>query len=142
MDIPVQITYRNMRPSDSVSLRIREEAAKLSRFYDRIERCHVLIEVPHRHHQWGDHYHIRVELGVPGNDIVVRHEPSARGRQADAGTGRTAKRQETAGAHKDIYVVIRDTFDVVRRRLEDHARCLRGDVKRHRRLEPVPVGTD
>jgi ribosome-associated translation inhibitor RaiA len=128
---PIQITYRNMRPSAAVSARVRAEAAKLKRYYNRLIDCRVLIEVPHRHHHWGDHYHLRVEVGVPGNDIVVRHEPSDRGPLADLGTGRAAKRQETAAPHKDIYVVIRDAFDIVRRRLEDHARRRRGDVKRH-----------
>ncbi|MBI2515547.1 MAG: ribosome-associated translation inhibitor RaiA [Opitutae bacterium] len=140
MNAPVSITYRNLRPSEAVTARVRNEVAKLEHYYERIISCHVLIEVPHRHHHWGDHYHIRVELGVPGNDIVVRHEPSDRGRQADIGTGRLTKSQETAAAHKDIYVLIRDVFDIVRRRLEDHARRQRGDVKRHSQARvPLPV---
>lgn len=134
MNAPIQITYRNMQPSAAVTARVRAEVAKLDHYYNHIINCRVLIEVPHRHHLWGDRFHIRVELGVPGNDIVVRHEPSDRGHQADLGTGRAAKRTETAAPHKDIYVEIRDVFDVVRRRLEDHARRQRGDVKRHRNV--------
>jgi ribosome-associated translation inhibitor RaiA len=141
MDIPVQISYRNLQPSDAVSARVREEVGKLGRYYDRIERCHVVIEVPHRHHRWGDHYHLRVTLSVPGNDIVVVHEPSDRSRLAAEGAVRSAKSRETAGAHTDMYVVIRDVFDTVRRRLEDHSRRLRGDVKRHRRADLMPLGT-
>lgn len=140
MNAPVSITYRNMQPSAAVTARVRAEAAKLERYYNHIISCRVLIEVPHRHHQWGDHYHIRVELSVPGNDVIVRHEPSDRGHQADLGTGRAVKREETGAPHKDIYVVIRDVFDIVRRRLEDHARRQRGDVKRHQDANvPLPV---
>lgn len=36
MELPVQITYRNMEPSDAVTARIEAEAAKLDTFFDRI----------------------------------------------------------------------------------------------------------
>lgn len=33
--------------------------------------------------------------------------------------------------YKDLYVCIRDAFAAARRRLEDYARIMRGDTKRH-----------
>ena len=36
MQIPLQVTFRDMPPSDAVESRIREKADKLGRFYDRI----------------------------------------------------------------------------------------------------------
>jgi hypothetical protein len=69
--------------------------------------------------------HIRVELSLPGEDMVVSHEPSP-----DA-TARSAshKSNEVDSRHKDAYVAIHEAFDVARRRLEDVARRQRGDVK-------------
>jgi ribosome-associated translation inhibitor RaiA len=36
MQIPLQISFRNMDPSPAVEERIRKKAAKLQRFHDRI----------------------------------------------------------------------------------------------------------
>lgn len=38
-------------------------------------------------------------------------------------------------AHEDVYVAIRDAFNFAGRRLEDHARKIRGQVKRR---QPQP----
>jgi ribosome-associated translation inhibitor RaiA len=76
MILPVQITFRNMPPSDAVAARVQEEAEKLDEFYRRITSCRVIVEIPHRHHTLGEQFHVRIELGVPGGEIVVRHEPS------------------------------------------------------------------
>ena len=73
----------------------------------------MLFEAPNRRHREGSLYHIRVDLKVPGREIVVKRDPSEH------------------HAHEDIYVAVRDCFDAVRRQLEDHARRLRGDIKTH-----------
>jgi hypothetical protein len=39
MQIPLQISFRNMDPSPAIEARIREKAAKLERFHDRIIGC-------------------------------------------------------------------------------------------------------
>ena len=36
MQIPLQITFRDMEPSAAVEASIREKAAKLDQFYDQI----------------------------------------------------------------------------------------------------------
>src|SRR5689334_5915496 len=73
---PLQITFRHMPPSDAVASRIRAEAAKLNRYYRRITGCQVVVEAPHQHHKRGCAFHIRVELGLPREKIVIRHTPS------------------------------------------------------------------
>jgi hypothetical protein len=69
--------------------------------------------------------HVRIELAVPGEDVIVNHEP------APDTTARSASRKsdEPDGRHKDAHVAIHDAFDAARRRLEDLARRQRGDVK-------------
>lgn len=130
---PVQITYRTMQPSSAVTERIEAEAAKLDRYFPRIESCRVVVEAPPRHHRSGDLFHIRIELAVPGTDIVVRHEPSLHRALVRGHATRSSKHDEVHARHKDVYVSIRDAFKAARRQLEDHARRLRGDVKLHRR---------
>src|SRR5512140_3645161 len=76
MILPVQITFRNIPPSDAVAARVQEEAEKLDEFYRRITSCRVIVEIPHRHHTLGEQFHVRIKLGVPGGEIVVQHEAS------------------------------------------------------------------
>jgi len=117
MQIPLQISFRNMDPSPAIEERIRKKAAKLERFHNRIIGCSVVVEAPHRHQHKGKLYRVRVDVSVPGKDVVVdRAKP-------------------TDHAHEDVYVAIRDAFDAAARRLEDHARKMRGDVKNHVRPE-------
>jgi ribosomal subunit interface protein len=111
MQIPLQISFRNMDPSPAIEAVVREKAAKLDRFFERIVSCDVTIEAPHRHHHKGKLYKVRIDIGMPGNDVHVNQEGP--------------KNQ----AHEDVYVAIRDAFDAAVRQLEDHARKLRGDVK-------------
>lgn len=126
--LPVQTTFRHMEPSPAVVTRITAEARKLLRYFDCITHCRVIIFAPHRHHRRGRQYAIHLELGVPGETLAITHEPSTHVR-AEPLRGR--KRSDVPGSHKDIYVVIRQVFDSARRRLEDHARRARGDMKHH-----------
>jgi ribosomal subunit interface protein len=113
MLLPLQITFRHMDPSDAVAARIRERAEALERFFDRIVSCRVVVECQHPRRQQGNLFRVRVDLKVPGGEIVVGRDPEAH------------------HAHEDVYVAIRDTFDATRRLLEDHVRQGRGDVKLH-----------
>jgi ribosomal subunit interface protein len=104
MQIPVEITFKEIERSAAVEARIRELAAKLERVFDRVIRCDVMVETPHRHQQKGRQFHVRVRLTVPGGEIVASHDPG------------------TEEAHEDVYVALRDAFNAARRQLEDHAR--------------------
>ncbi|MGE5240074.1 MAG: HPF/RaiA family ribosome-associated protein [Bacteroidota bacterium] len=119
MKLPLQVVFRDMEASDAIEAAVRERAAKLERFYDYIMSCRVVIELHHRHHHQGNLYHVRVDLKVPGEEIVASRGPAEH------------------HAHEDVYVAIRDAFDAVLRRLEDYVRRRRGFVKAH---ETAPHG--
>ena len=131
MILPIQITFRNMDHSDAVEARIREEAAKLETFYEGIMSCRVMVEIPHHHRQRGNPVHIRIDLGVPGGELVIKHEPSLHKTIRKAEEDRFTKESELHGPHKDAYVAIRDAFKTARRELQDFARRQRGHVKVH-----------
>lgn len=122
---PVQISFRHMNAHPALEEEIRSRAAWLESFYPAIVGCRVLVEVPHRHRKRGRPLHIRIELSVPGEDVIVSHEPS----KDAAGQPARRKRDEVDGGHQDALVAIHEAFDVARRRLEDLARRQRGDVK-------------
>jgi cold shock CspA family protein/ribosome-associated translation inhibitor RaiA len=113
MQEPLRIAFRDMEAPIGVEEEIRERAADLERFYDRITSCSVVVEAHHHHHHQGRLYHIRIILVVPEREIVVRREPTEH------------------HAHEDLRVAIHDAFDAARRQLQDHARQMRGDVKPH-----------
>ena len=71
MQIPLQISFRNMDPSPAIEAVVREKAAKLDRFFERIVSCDVTIEAPHRHHHKGKLYKVRIDIGMPGKDVHV-----------------------------------------------------------------------
>jgi ribosome-associated translation inhibitor RaiA len=131
MELPVQIIYRNMEPSDAVTARIEAEAAKLDTFFDRITSCRVVVEPPHRHHKKGELFHVRIELGVPGTELIVSHEPSPHAHLSREEEAAISKHTEVHPEHKDLYVAVRDAFVVARRQLQDYIKRLRGEVKTH-----------
>jgi ribosome-associated translation inhibitor RaiA len=120
-----------MDVSPAVDQRIRDEVEALEHFFNRITSCHIVVEAPNRHHQQGREFCIRINLRVPGSEIVVNHEPSLHSVVAGSGVGEWEKHLETQPDHKDIYVAIRDAFAAARRQLEDYARVVRGDTKHH-----------
>jgi len=131
MILPLQISFRNMKPSEAVEARVREEVAKLETFYKGIMHCRVVVELPHRHHKSGDLYHVRIDMTVPGAEVVVKREPSLQTGLRQVDTEKQSKSYEAHPAHKDVFVVIRDAFKEARRQLQDYARRVRGQTKAH-----------
>lgn len=129
MILPVQVTFRNMPHSDLIEAMVHEEATALDRYYNHIMGCRVMIEAPHRHREEGEHHHVRIDLTVPGGEIVVKREPSLYPSQQDLQEEEFTKEREIERSHKHLQVAIREAFDTVRRRLQDYARRQRADVK-------------
>jgi cold shock CspA family protein len=130
--IPTQVTFRGLAQSDALEADVRERVAWLEQFYGGIVRCRVLVEVPHRHRQDGRHFHVRVEMTVPGGaPIVVSHEPSLHGPLKDVDESAHHKESDIESVHRYARVAVHEAFDAARRRLQDFAREQRGAVKTH-----------
>jgi cold shock CspA family protein/ribosome-associated translation inhibitor RaiA len=137
MILPVQVTFRNMEPSTPVEDWVREEAAKLDELYGHIVGCRVVIELPNRRRKSGSLHHVRIDLTVPGAELVVKRQPSLHSTIERTGGAESTKHLEVRVPHKDLRQAIDDAFKAMGRRLQDHARRERGDVKTH---EPMPQG--
>jgi cold shock CspA family protein/ribosome-associated translation inhibitor RaiA len=137
MENPLQITFRNMPPSAAIEDAIREKAAKMESYYDHIVGCHVVIEAPHRHHHKGKAYLVRIDLKVPGGELVINRGRNrlnaAKIRDPELAGKDLAENHEPSkhAAHEDLYVAIRDAFNAAGRKLQDYARRRRGEVKAH-----------
>lgn len=137
MKIPLQITFRHMAPSAAIEENIRDKAAKLDELHDGIMGCRVAVEAPHQHHHKGKAYVVRIDLTVPGGELVINREPKRLVPKKSNGAAEPEKEFTEShepskhAAHEDIYVAIRDAFNAAGRKLQDHARRRRGKVKVH-----------
>lgn len=105
---PVKIVIRDMPNSPAIESHIRKKAEKLAQFYNRINTFQVVIDIPQKHKRNGKLFSVRIDLTVPGRELVVN-------RKLD----------------QDVYVAIRDAFDALLRQLETYACKRRGEVKNH-----------
>jgi cold shock CspA family protein len=114
MQLPLEVRFHNLDHSDAVEAAVREAATKLERFADDIMSCRVTIEGgPHKHHQQGSLFAVRIDVRYAGGEVVASRDPSAH------------------HSHEDVHVAIRDAFNAARRQLQDRVRIRRGDVKPH-----------
>jgi ribosomal subunit interface protein len=111
MQSPVEITFRDFPPSPALSAHIEKRAAKLDTFFDRIVKCHVVIESPHRSSKGGQTFHVRIDMHVPGKQLVVS--------------------TNNGDAKEDPYAAIDDAFNDAERVLDGHAHHREPDTKTH-----------
>ncbi|MBL8317990.1 MAG: ribosome-associated translation inhibitor RaiA [Burkholderiaceae bacterium] len=110
MKLPVTIVFRDLQPVSAIEEDIRRRVAKFDQFVPDAMSCHVVIESEGNRHRHGQRYTVRIDVRVPGEQIVAGDH------HADA----------------DIALAVRGAFEAMVRRLEDYAQRRRGEVKPHR----------
>ena len=121
MQTPVEIDFQGMSGTPEVHASIEKHVAELEQRYGRVTACRVVLEGPGGHHRTGGLYEVNIRLDLPnGRELNV---------------GRTAQADERQA---DLSFAINDAFKHARRRLQDHVRRVRGQVKQH---ESQPTGT-
>jgi ribosome-associated translation inhibitor RaiA len=73
---PLQLTFRTMTHSDVLATHVGRRAEQLDTLYDRIFSCHVVVELSGHHHRRGDRYRVCINVGLPGHELLVNHDPS------------------------------------------------------------------
>jgi ribosomal subunit interface protein len=109
-----------MGASEALEANIREKVHKLEQFCDGITACRVVVESRHRNQHKGNLFQVRVDLTIPGRELVASRD------QADN------------HAHEDAYVAVRDAFEAVRRQLDKHVRSNRRGARVHNHVETRP----
>ena len=116
MDTPLEIVFHNMPSSLKLESDIRKRVDKLDRLYEHLVGCRVSVEQLHRRHQTGNLFDVHIDMHVPGDELVVSHEPHhARDKFADP----------------DVGIAVRNAFKAAERQLLDFKRKQRGEVKLH-----------
>jgi len=111
MAAQVRITFRDVSPSPAVAAHVERRSEKLEMFFDRMVSCHVMVEEPHRHKRQGKKFYVRIDMVVPGKELVVSRNPE--------------------DSKEDLHAAIDNAFDDAERVLEDHARQRQPDTKTH-----------
>lgn len=107
MPIPLRIVARKTLLSAAEKSVLVALTNGLETYYPRIVSCDVHVDGPGDHHRQG-FFCVRINLAVPSREIVISRRKSATLQEALA-----------------------NAFRAAGRRLEDHARRARGDIKRH-----------
>ncbi|TCS34742.1 ribosomal subunit interface protein [Paucimonas lemoignei] len=89
---------------------IRKRVAKLEKLCSDLLGCQVSVESEANKKQQGKLYRVRVDVTVPGSELVV---------------------DGSRTANEDAYVAVRDSFDAITRQVEEYVQRRRGDVKSH-----------
>ena len=106
MQVPLEISTRWIDLSPPLEAELRKRAGRLERHSDRITSCRIAVERPTgNHHQEGGPYRVRVDIMVPGSELV-----------ADK-------------SDEELYAAVRQAFDAAERQVETWSQRKRGDVK-------------
>lgn len=114
MDVMPEISFRHMPHDNHVEDLILDRIDQLEKFHHHLTSCRVVVEHQHPRRRFGNLYHVRIEMGVPGGgELVV-----SRARERDDG-------------HRDPVFAVNDAFRRAKRQLDEFQRVQAGDVKRH-----------
>ena len=109
----LNIDSRNFEITDSIRTAIEARLMGLEELFPRIQSCHVSLNVPHRHHHKGMKYSIRIDIILPGKEIIVRRD-----------------------AAEDLYVALHDACGVAKEQILTYSQRRRREVKFHALREP------
>lgn len=120
MESPLEITFHNMRSSESLKADIQKRVAKVEKLYGRLISCRVSIEARSKQHRTGNVYEVHVEMHAPRGHLVVSREPHHVGERH---------------ARTDVRASVRDAFKAAEAQLRSFGKKQQGEVKAH----PSPV---
>lgn len=102
MNTQLELTFRDMESSDSTEFVVREQLEKLERHCPSLVSCRVVISAPTKRQTKGGHFHVKVDLKLPGAEIVADRDP------------------EEKHSHEDCHSAVRDAFRAALREIDKH----------------------
>jgi ribosomal subunit interface protein len=94
--LPIQITFRSMPDSPTVEYLVNKYYKKLKRSYNKISRCHAVVDFAHKNKRKDKIFSIRLDLSLPGKELVSKKQ------------------------NENIYLAIRDGFTALEKLLKKH----------------------
>jgi cold shock CspA family protein len=125
MQVPLELSFRNVQKTEAIETLIREKVAKLEQVCDHINSCRVAVEKPQSNQNSGNVYRVRLDITVPpGHEIVVTREPTF-----------------VNDAQRPLSSVIREAFTAARRQLKELVNRQRMEIKSHPQQETRAIVT-
>ncbi|HLK81545.1 MAG TPA: HPF/RaiA family ribosome-associated protein [Xanthobacteraceae bacterium] len=124
MQTPVEIDFHGLKADERLRACVMKNISVLEQRFGRITAGRVVIRAPSERHRTGGVCEITIRLSLP------------QGREVDIGRSEKAEKADPRLA--DPVVALNAAFKRARRRLQDHARRMRGDVKTH---DGPPIAT-
>jgi ribosome-associated translation inhibitor RaiA len=115
VDVPPEIAFRHVEQTEALRRIIDEGIESLDKAYPRLVSCRVMVEESSRGIP-----HVRLDLGVPGDEVVIVREATDN------------------PIPRDLPTTVREAFDVARRQLREHARKRVEGKRRDAVAAPVP----
>lgn len=113
MQIPPEIAFQHVEPSEDIRALIAEKIAHLEKIHDGIISAHIQIRAPHQRQKTGNLFSVTIELRVPGKALVVR------------------KSQGDSTRHVHLRATLRDGFAAMEGELRRWKDSVQGTVKSH-----------
>jgi ribosomal subunit interface protein len=111
MTATLHIVFRDFDATEALDAYVRKHAEKLEAHLPRLVACNVAVESPHRHKQHGRHFRVRIDMVLPGTELVVDRNPAPN------------------HDHEDAYAAIDDAFDHAVRRANEHVKRMRAGAR-------------
>ena len=107
-----EVSFRGIAVADQIEGYVHRKVNKLDGLCRELISCNVMVEQLHHAGRTGNHYHVRVDLVVPGAELTANSSPY------------------DEPSHQDIYAAINDSFSAARRQLLEYLDRRRYHVKR------------
>lgn len=124
MQVPLELAFHELEPSEFVETHIRDRVESLERFHNKITSCRVTVEAPHRNEQRVTQFRVRVVTRVPGSDLVAESKPT-----------------EDTEPRQDVYYAIDEAFDAAEKQLRRLSEKLRANRNHRPRLQAGVVAS-
>jgi len=122
MQVPLELSFRDVARTDERVGLIEEKVAKLEQVCQTITSCRVTVEQPQESQQSGNQLAMRVEVRVPRhNEIIV------------------SQKLDADQAAEPFPRLVRDTFQTVQRQLRQVTEKQRGHVKESPTVDAVAM---
>jgi len=111
MQVSPEVAFRNVEPTDELKARILEGIRSLEEVHEGIISCRVMVEDTAPGRTSGKLHHVRLDITVPRNEVVINRNPPAN------------------PTSNDLPQAVNEAFDKARRQLLELKRIQKGEVK-------------
>jgi len=118
MQVPLELSFRNVHRTDELEELIRRKVTKLERLCDYIISCRVAVELLQKYPDTGNPYKVRIDVKVPPSHEIVAKQTASEG-----------------DMHDPLETIINKTFRAAERQLRELTDRQHGETKTHPRQQ-------